>query len=103
MVYKLQITEKAEHDLDAILGYIMTELCNMEAALHLADEVERHYNLLLKNPLLYEECHQSLLRKYHYRKVVIGGYLMIYRVDEAVNVIYVERFFSDLQDYAVKL
>ncbi|MEG1013912.1 MAG: type II toxin-antitoxin system RelE/ParE family toxin [Clostridia bacterium] len=103
MVYKLQITNKAEQDLDDILGYIMTELSNMEAALHMADEVERHYNLLLKNPNLYEECQQPLLRTVHYRKVVIGGYLMIYRVDNAANIIYIERFFSDLQDYAAKL
>ena len=103
MAYKLQITNKAEQDLDDILGYIMTELCNMQAALHMADEVERHYNLLLNNPNLYEECQQPLLRKAHYRKVVIGGYLMIYRVDDMADVIYIERFFSNLQDYAAKL
>ena len=103
MAYKLQITDKAEQDLDAILSYIMTELCNVEAALHLADEVERHYNLLLENPFLYTECQQSLLCSRHYRKVIIGGYLMMYRVDEQSSIIYIERFFSDLQDYAEKL
>ena len=103
MAYKLQITNKAEKDLDDILGYIMTELCNMQAALHMADEVERHYTLLLNNPHLYEECQQPLLRSSHYRKVVIGGYLMIYRVDDMAGIIYIERFFSDLQEYAAKL
>ncbi|MEG0759719.1 MAG: type II toxin-antitoxin system RelE/ParE family toxin [Clostridia bacterium] len=103
MVYKLQITDKAVQDLDAILGYIMTELCNLEAALHLADEVERHYALLLATPFLYSECQQPLLRNRHDRKVVIDGYLMIYRVSELNSIIYIERFFSDLQDYAAKL
>lgn len=103
MDYKLRITEKAEQDLDAILSYIMMDLGNMEAALHLADEVERRYALLLTNPHLYEVCHQPLLRRPQYRKVVIGGYLMIYRIDEPQSTIYIERFFSDLQDYAAKL
>lgn len=103
MGYKLQITNKAEQDLDEILDYIITELCNMEAALHLADEVERHYNMILDNPYLYVECQQPLLRNLHYRKIVMGGYLAIYRIDEQNNIIYIERFFSDLQDYAAKL
>lgn len=103
MAYKLQITDKAEQDLDGILGYIVTELCNLEAALHLTDEIERHYDLLLQNPYLHAECQQPLLRELHSRKVVIGGYLMLYRVDEPSGIIYIERFFSDLQDYATKL
>ena len=39
----------------------------------------------------------------HYRKVVIGGYLMIFRVDEEAKTVFVERFFSGLEDYAEKL
>lgn len=103
MAYKLQITDKAERDLDAIFDYIITELCNVEAALHLADEVERHYNLLLNNPNLYAECQQPLLHNLRYRKVIVSGYLMIYRVDEHKSMVYIERFFSGLQDYAAKL
>lgn len=103
MAYKLRITEKAEQDLDAILHYILTELKNMDAAIRLADEVERHYKLLSENPRLYGECQQPMLRRSHYRKVVIGGYLMIYRVDETNGIVYIERYFSELQDYAAKL
>lgn len=101
MAYKLQITQKAEQDLDEIFAYLIHELNNVEAVLHLADEVERHYGLLPDNPFLYEKCRQPLLR--HFRKVVIGGYLMFYRVDEDQQIIYIQRFFSNLQDYATKL
>lgn len=103
MGYKLQITQRAEQDLDAILTYIMVELQNVEAALHLADEVEARYGKLSQNPFLYEECRPPLLKQAHYRKVVIGSYLLIYRVDNDQNTVYIERFFSDLQDYAQKL
>lgn len=103
MAYKLRITEKADKDLDAILCYILTELKNRDAAMRFADEVERHYRLLLENPRLYGECQQPMLRRSHYRKVVIGDYLMIYRVDETNGIVYIERYFSELQDYAAKI
>lgn len=96
-------TDKAGQDLDAIIGYIMTELCNPSAALSLVDEVERHYGLLIDNPYIYGECRQPLLQRSRFRKAVIGGYLMIYRVDDVGKTIYIERFFSDMQDYTDKL
>ena len=103
MAYKLVITEKAENDLDSILTYIVDELCNSPAAAKLADEVEACYNRLAENPHLYGECQQSLLRKAHYRKAVIGNYLMSHRTDDEKEIVYVERYFSEIQDYASKL
>ena len=103
MGYKLQITESAEKDLDDILTYIMGELDNMEAALHLADEIDQRYIKLEENPYLYEECRDPRLKLLGYRKVVLGGYLMIYRVDQAQETVYIERYFGHLQDYAKKL
>ncbi|MDY4008938.1 MAG: type II toxin-antitoxin system RelE/ParE family toxin [Candidatus Limiplasma sp.] len=103
MAYKLMITQKAEDDLDAILGYIFTELKNPEAAAHLMDEIDHRYEHLENNPSIYAECMQPLLKPMHYRKVVIGGYLMIFRVDEEAKTVFVERFFSGLEEYAEKL
>ena len=103
MAYELIITQKAERDLDEILGYIVNELCNVPAAIHLTDEIEKRYRLLTENPRLYSECQQPLLKAGHYRKVVVGGYLMIYRVDTKKDIVIIERFFSDLEDYAEKL
>lgn len=101
MGYKLQLTENAERDLDAIFAYIMNDLSNIEAALHFAEELERRYALLAETPYLFEACHQPLLRQY--RRVIIGGYLLMVRVDQDQGTVYIERFFSDLQDYATKL
>jgi Plasmid stabilization system protein len=103
MGYNLKITHRAEQDIDAILTYIMIDLQNTEAALHLADEVEKRYNLLIENPYLYEECQQPLLRQMHYRKIVIGSYLLIYRINKDTDTVYIERFFSEMQNYASKL
>ena len=103
MVYKLLVTQKVEDDLDNIIGYITGKLCNTEAAGALLDEIEGHYDALEDNPYLYALCAQPLLRRGEYRKIAINGYLLFYRIDEARKLVYVERFFSELQDYADKL
>lgn len=103
MAYKLVITRHAEEELDEILGYIALELCNPEAAARLADEIERRYDLLGKSPHIYAECSQPILRISHYRKIPISNYLLIFRIDEQNGTVYVERFFSGLEDYADKL
>lgn len=103
MVYKLLVTKKAEQDADCILDYIMNELGNPAAAVKLLNDIEQRYERLEEQPRMYAECTQPLLRSMHYRKCVISGYVMIYRVDEGKKTVYVERFFSDLEDYAEKL
>ena len=103
MAYNVVITNKAEHDLDEIIDYMVNELCNMEAAQNLVDELKKHYDMLSQTPNLFEACPQILLQQSAYRKVVVRGYVLIYRVDEDKSVVYVERFFSELQNFASRL
>lgn len=103
MAYKLIITEKAEGDLDGILAYIINELCNETAAANLLGEIEKRYDILETNPYVYPVCQQILLGARGYRKVVINGYILIIRIDEEACSVYIERFFSRLEDYAEKL
>ncbi len=103
MAYRIVVTEKAEQDLDEILSYIVKTLCNIPAAVNLMDDVESCYEKLTENPLLYPECQQPLLRKRQYRKAIIHDFLLLYRVDEQQKIIYAERYFSQMQDYAHKL
>lgn len=103
MAYKLVVTRHAEEDLDEILGYIALKLCSPSAAAHLADEIERRYGLLEGNPHIYPKCSQPILRVSHYRKVPIGNYLLLFQIDEQNCTVYVERFFSGLEDYTDKL
>ncbi len=99
MAYNLSVASAADRDLDKILTYIIEELKNPPAAVKLMDDIALRYDKLMENPFLYSECHASSLRMAGYRKVAIGSYIMIHRVDTGKEIVYVERFFSGLQNY----
>lgn len=101
MAYKVVFTRSAQKDLDAILAYLSVELCNPAAASALLTAIEQACLRLSEHPQLYPVCAHPLLAAPGYRKVFIRGYLLLYRADQAA--VYVERFFSDMEDYAQKL
>lgn len=103
MAYKLIVTAHAEADIDEHIGYIVEELHNPKAASDLLDAVEKHYDQLEENPYVYAVCQQTLLKVREYRKVIINGYIMIFRIDDERKTVIIERFFSRLEDYASKL
>jgi plasmid stabilization system protein ParE len=102
-VYDLLITAAAEADLDSIVEYIALTLNNPVAAKSLLDRIEESYRLLRSTPLAYAECSDSVFRAKRYRKVVINNYLLVYRIDEKLQTVYVLRFFYGRQDYAQQL
>ena len=99
MAYNVKITASAEKDLDEILTYIVEELSNPQAAAHLLDEITKTFHVLAENPMVYPACTQPLLQRF--RKIVVMRYVIIYRVD--ATTVYVERLFSQLEDYVHKL
>lgn len=99
MAYNVKVTASAEKDLDAIVSYIVQESSNSQAAGHLLDEITKMYHVLADNPMIFPACSQSLLQRY--RKVTVMRYVIIYRIDG--ETVYVERFFSQLEDYVNKL
>lgn len=103
MAYKLLLTESAGSDLDGILAHLTGELRSPAAASELLVAIEVVYQHLEESPFLYALCRQKLLAAYGYRKVPIRGYLMIYRVDEARLIVYIELFFSELEDFESEL
>ena len=99
MGYSVKVTEHAHDDLDQIVSYIVGELGNPSAALSLLAAVEGVYEKLAGTPNMYSLCLKPLLSRRGYRKAPVGGYLMIYKVDEDAKLVYIERFFSHLEDY----
>jgi toxin ParE1/3/4 len=98
-MYKLVVTELADGDLDSIVAYITGQLANPTAAGHLLDEVGECYANLKNQPFMYELSRDERLAAEGYRKAVIGSYVMLYKVGEAVKTVTVYRFFYGPRDY----
>jgi len=98
-MYRLVITELADHDLDNIVSYIAVQLANPSAASNFLDAVDTCYQFLQSNPLMYEKCRDPRLEAEGYRKAVIKNYIAVYRINEATKSVIILRFFYGAQDY----
>lgn len=85
--------------MEQILSYLVVSLKNLSAASTFANEVEKHYANLKVLSFMYPECVDAHFRTRHYRKAVIRNYIMVYRVDEHTQTVYILRFFYGGQDY----
>ena len=97
-MYRVEVSDSAEHDLERIISYIAGELNAPDAASSFADKVYECYSKLEENPFIFEKCRDPKLQQEGYRRVVIKNYLMLYKIyDEFVIV---HRFFYGRQNYA---
>ena len=99
MVFKVEVTPLASKDLDEIVAYIAEELENPTAAVSFLDDVDACYTGLAGMPFMYEKCRDPQLKALQYRRAVIKHYVMVYRVDEVGNTVYILRFFYGAQEY----
>ncbi len=98
-MYKISLTAQANEDLEQIIFYIARSLDNPEAAATFMGKVIDCYSQLERNPLIYQLCSNGQLTKFIYRKVVIGKYIMVYRIAENSKMVYVLRFFYGAKNY----
>lgn len=99
MAYKLKVTELAERDLENIYDYISNRLANPTAASAFLNGVADCYAKLAEMPMMFERCHDAQLKERGCRRCVIKNYLMVYRVAEDEQCVYILRFFYGAQDY----
>jgi len=98
-MYKLAVSELAHEDLDRIVSHIAVQLANPKAAADLLDDVERCYEHLRENPMMYETCADKRLAAAGYRKATIKNYIAVYRFSEETGTVYILRFFYGARDY----
>ena len=98
-MYRVDISDRAEQDLDRIVAYISERLAVPKAAADFVDAVLECFGQLENNPYLYEQCRDTILRKEGYRRAVIKNYIMVYKVNEDAKAVIVHRFFYGRQDY----
>ena len=99
MGYKLLITASALNELNEIVDYISNNLDNPFAAADFLDKVEECYDRLKDNPKIYQCCDHQNFKEKGYRKVIIKNYILIYRIDEKTNNVYILHFVYGRQDY----
>ena len=98
-MYKLIPANLAKDDLEHILLYISVDLAAPTAAANFADKVSQCYQNLKNTPFMYEKCRAPRLARKGYRRAVIQNYVLIYRVDESSNTVYILRVFYGARDY----
>ena len=98
-MYRVDISNSAEYELDKILAYISEDLAAPQAAVSFVDEVYACYDRLEENPYVYEACRDPRLNRKGYRRAVIKNYVMLYKIYDHELVI-VHHFFYGGQDYA---
>lgn len=99
MAFEVVTTQEADRDLAFIFHYLSQQLDKETAAAHLADEIEHRYDLLAQQPYLYPLSQAKRLARQGYRKAVIGNYIMLHRVDEAAQRVYIINFYLGKQNY----
>ncbi len=103
MNYKLIVTERAEELLDGLIRYLLYQIKNEQAAIHLLDSVEQVYSRLEENPFQFPQCRDSYLSQLGYREAVFLNmkYLIIFRIEE--KNVYIIGVFHELEQYRNKL
>ena len=99
MAYKVDVSESADRDLDAILTYITEELASPKAASNFADELDSKYEMLENHPFMFELSRNERLARMGYRRFVVGNYVVLYLVDEKAYTVTISRLFYGKQDY----
>lgn len=103
MAYKLIVTEHADELLDNILYYLIYQLKNEQAAIHLLDEMNNIYDRLEENPLQFPFSRDAYLANNAYHEAVIGqmNYTIVFSV--RANVVNIVGIFHQLENYRKKL
>ena len=99
MMYEINISELAHHDLDRIVSYLAANLSSPIAAANFLEEIEKCYENLKHNPYMYAKCQNMRLEKEGYRKIPIKNYILVYKINEKTKTASILRFFYGAQDY----
>ena len=97
----MTVSKAAEMDIKNVLSYISENLSALQAAKNLALSIKESYLLLRENPYVYTFCEDERLKLEGFRRVVIKNYILLYKINEDKNEVFIARFFYGGRDYAV--
>ena len=98
-MYDVLISPAAKADLDEIIRYIVLELENPIAAQTLSDKVDERLSDLEEMPGKFPFCKDPILRSQDYHAVTANDYILIYRILEESNTVWIVHIYHTLQNY----
>ena len=103
MVYRLDITQRAEELLENIIFYVAVKLSNPTAAAAILDDVEKAYSDLEFMAETLEYCEDPVLSAKGFRKIRLEhhDYVILYKVRGGT--VTIEGMFHELENYGKKL
>ena len=103
MIYKLNVTEHADEQLDNLVYHLIYRLMNKQAARRLLDSIDVIYERLVVNPFQFAECRDAYLANKGYREAIVPHMNYIVVFDVRTDVVNVVGIFHELEDYKNKL
>lgn len=96
--YNIVLTDNAKTDLEEIYKYISENLIEPNSANRLMEKIEKEILLLERNPY---SCVEVIVKphKKKYRKLVIGKYIVLYRINEELKEVVIDDIIYGKRDY----
>ena len=102
-MYQVQITKRAEQDLQEALDYISSTLHNPAAALHLLDETEKQLQSLSDYPERNPLVRDAILAANGIRIQLIENYIAFYFIQEQTHTVSIVRFLHSKRNWTAIL
>lgn len=102
MACRVVETEAVRRDLLASLYYLEFVLGQQSSATRLAEAYLEFVSNVAKFPAMYPEVQEVRLKAFGYRKALVNGYIVLYKIETegGADRIVVARLFHQSQDYA---
>lgn len=97
--YEIRLLKIAEEDLNEIISFIAAE--NMSAALAIADQIEKDFELLSLNPMLGRIPRDKDIKNLGYRYIIIKNYIVFYTIED--RTIFIHRILHGARDFKALL
>jgi len=98
-MFKLIFSEKINNDIISSINYIKNTLNAPMAARKHLEELRKKYIKLKENPFVRPLVQNKILALKGIRFIKVKKYILIYKIDEASNTVYLYRFMYSRRDW----
>lgn len=99
MSYTVRVAERAEHDLDAIIAYLLDEFRSPQAAKRVLEDYENLLDSLESMPTSHAFVNDPVPASLGYRWSTVGNYVAYFTIDQDAQVVFIERILYQSQNW----